>query len=160
MKALTLLLVLANVAQAGPVFDRFLAAEKSYVWHYGLPKDKWGLKQLGGYKWISPGSAVVGSVFEVRQTREYPLAPRIMVTQILGPASFFDRKHGLIIHGISTANLNEGKEYPLPTRGRLVGICGGLRIHNYCPRPTCRGLTYRVPEILLEMVPPQDVAKH
>lgn len=150
---LFLLLAFINTVQAGPVFNRFLAAEKSYTWHYGRPLDKWGFKTVGDFKWIAPGSTVAGSVFEIKQTRRFPLAVRVEVSQILGPASFFDKKHGLIVHGVLTTALEEGEEYPLPIRGRIVGVCAGLRVHTF------ENKIYRVPEFILELVPSGAVAK-
>jgi len=148
--AVVALLLASKSLQAGPVFDAFLRADKVYTWHYGFPRDRFGLRKACGLKWITPGSTVAGSVFEVKQTNEHPLAARIEVTKIIDHNTLFDAKHGLLIHGASTEGLKEGQEYPLPTRGRLVGYCRGLVVHNHERK------TYRVPEIILEIVYSSD----
>ena len=148
--AVVALLVASKSLQAGPVFNAFLKADKVYTWHYGVPRDKFGFRRPCGPKWICPSAAIQGSSFEVKQTNEHPLAARIEVTKIIDHNTLFDAKHGLLIHGASTEGLKEGQEYPLPTRGRLVGYCRGLVVHTHERK------TYRIPEIILEIVYPSD----
>lgn len=148
--AVVALLLASKSLQAGPVFDAFLRADKVYTWHYGVPRDRFGFRRHCGPKWICPSADIKGIVFELKQTNEHPLATQIEVTKIIDHNTLFDARHGLLIHGVSTGGVQEGQEYPLPTRGRLVGYCRGLVVHNHERK------TYRIPEIILEWVPPSD----
>lgn len=150
--AVVALLMASKSLQAGPVFDAFLRADKVYTWHYGVPRDQFGFRRHCGPKWICPSAAIQGSFFELKQTNEHPLAARVEVTKIVNHNTFFDAKNKLLIRGASTAGLIEGKEYPFPTKGRLVGMSRGLVVFHHNRH------IYRIPEIILELVPPSDPA--